>query len=353
MKKVNNRGFAVSTMLYTLILMMFMIVLSIMSMLGTTRSNTKNLSDDIKKDLLQYYDKDDPICRRVSGTNKLLVGKCPLLKQASCYDNHCYNCRHDPTKLGGYAVDANITYGQVGTPGVFKSGDVFVCDVNGDGNFQDDPNGDRNKLELFFYVTDLESDSDYAVLIFFANVSGGKFIDSNKKSGFAYSNNTTATLTAAQETCPNVAVNQLPTTSQWKNVKLTNETRRIKDEDGVERVTCPYTNRAARLPTYDEIKAACPTIAKYNSSITGDTPLGQAKGYCEYFVIYTTYDSGKDNEETKGYWLETVSTAPKSMNKHLIVDGMGRNVYPLKNDKDGQNIGVRPVIEVPKSKIEY
>ena len=54
MKRLNNKGFAASTLLYVLIIMMFLIVLALMSTLGTTRKNTKNLGDVIEDELNRY-----------------------------------------------------------------------------------------------------------------------------------------------------------------------------------------------------------------------------------------------------------------------------------------------------------
>lgn len=54
MKKLNNKGFAASTLLYVLVIMMFLIVLALMSTLGTNRKNTKNLVDVIDDELNRY-----------------------------------------------------------------------------------------------------------------------------------------------------------------------------------------------------------------------------------------------------------------------------------------------------------
>ena len=365
MKRINNKGFAISTFLYSLIVMIFLIVLASLSMLGTSRNNTKNLTDDLKKDLIDRYDGKKPVCRRVTTNDEdhMIIDKCSG-KEGSCYGAFCYCCRHDPSKYGGYTENASITYGRIATPGTLTPGDAFICDVDGNGNYNEDTfcgkkNGrdhcPRETLEMFYYLGPLDSNPEYAVLIFFANVKGGKMVTSTNESGFDYSSTTDAL------TGPTTAVNQLPTISQWKNVRLYKENRTITDKDGNKPFDYAYTGRAARLPTYKELARACPQIATYRPG--GTTDLGTAKGNCEYLMLYTPYDSGRDDTKTKGYWTETVAseTDNTTKNKHIIVDGMARNMYPLVNnriEKEGKRdvtrrIGVRPVIEVPLHLIDY
>ena len=54
MKKLNNKGFAFSTMMYGLVIMMFLIILAIMSTLGNTRRNTKSLGETVEEELNRY-----------------------------------------------------------------------------------------------------------------------------------------------------------------------------------------------------------------------------------------------------------------------------------------------------------
>ena len=54
MRKMNNKGFAISTLLYGLAIMIFLIVFALMSILGTTRKNSKNLADTIDDELNRY-----------------------------------------------------------------------------------------------------------------------------------------------------------------------------------------------------------------------------------------------------------------------------------------------------------
>lgn len=54
MKKLNNKGFAISTLLYGLMIMSFLIILALISILGTNRKNTKTLVEKIEDELNRY-----------------------------------------------------------------------------------------------------------------------------------------------------------------------------------------------------------------------------------------------------------------------------------------------------------
>lgn len=54
MIKLNNKGFAISTLLYGLMIMIFLIVFALMSIMGSNRKNTKNLVDVIEDELTRY-----------------------------------------------------------------------------------------------------------------------------------------------------------------------------------------------------------------------------------------------------------------------------------------------------------
>ena len=54
MKKMNNKGFAISSLLYALTIMVFLIIFALMSTMGSTRKNTRNLVDLIDDELNRY-----------------------------------------------------------------------------------------------------------------------------------------------------------------------------------------------------------------------------------------------------------------------------------------------------------
>lgn len=53
-KKLNNKGFAISTVLYSLLIMVFLIVVLIMGIMSTNRKNSHDLVDIVEEDLNRY-----------------------------------------------------------------------------------------------------------------------------------------------------------------------------------------------------------------------------------------------------------------------------------------------------------
>lgn len=54
MRKLNNKGFAVTTLLYGTLILIFLSVFSIMAYMSANRSNTKKLTDEIKSELTSF-----------------------------------------------------------------------------------------------------------------------------------------------------------------------------------------------------------------------------------------------------------------------------------------------------------
>jgi hypothetical protein len=234
----------------------------------------------------------------------------------------------------GYAIGSTVTYGSLGTEGTLTSGDAFDCDVNGDGKY--DP-----ETERFYYVSDYYNTStktfnnNYAVLIYYSNVSSGT--PSNSIT-YAYDES------ASNNNGPVTAIKQLPTTKQWSNVNLLNATRAIITETGTTSTLAgslptnfSYVGYAARLITYEEVNTGC---------YDGTTAITTTKGLsskCQYLYENTRYISST----YKDYWLET----PNSSYSNYVwrVDAM-LNLVGFGN---AGVFGVRPAIEVLKSDIEY
>ena len=209
------------------------------------------------------------------------------------------------------------------------SGDAFDCDVNGNGEYNPD-------TERFYYVTDL--DDSTAVLIYYNNVENGK--PSNSKL-VAYD--------ASNENFhgPRTAIEQLPSTSEWRNVSLKNSTRAILNENGGNTTNrggtllsnSSYAGYSARLLTVQEINKACNITVGYKMTGELDT--------CNYLMENTKYSS---SSLTNGYWLENAGSVHYS--SAWLVYGKYRNVYD-DTALDANFAGVRPAIEVLKSNIEY
>ena len=231
----------------------------------------------------------------------------------------------------GYALNDTITYGNLGTTGTLASGDAFDCDVNGDGVYD-------STTERFYYVSDMTNgvtqDSNTAVLIYYNNVSGG--LPSNLTS-YAYDVNGNAYTNG-----PITALPQLPTTSQWKNVSLINVTRNITDEKNtVMKSAFSYEGYAARLLTAQEVSAGC-------GFTVGSVATGELSSKCKYLMENTKYSLS--SLKTLGGWLE--SPYESDSGGAWLVGAFDRSVH---DDYvvNASYYGVRPAIEVAKSRIDF
>ena len=231
---------------------------------------------------------------------------------------------------GAGLTGKTITYGSLGTKGTLKSGDAFDCDVNGDGTY------DEN-TERFYYVTDM--DDSTAVLIYYNNVEKGK--PSNSKL-VAYDSS------GENFHGPRTAIEELPSTSEWRNVSLKSSTRTILNEKGgntTKGETLPsnfsYSGKAARLLTIQEVRKA-----------TGNKDIptwqdGELDNF-NYLLENTKYSNASIGNY--GYWLENPLSGYSG--NAWGVDGLGRIVYNYPVSYAGA-YGVRPAIEVLKSNISY
>ena len=245
-------------------------------------------------------------------------------------------CSGDGYTVSGSMKTTTITYGNLGTKGVLISGDAFDCDVNGDGVYD-------SATERFYYVSDMingvTKDSNTAVLIYYNNVSGG--VASNS-TAYAYDS------TGKNNNGPVTAIKQLPTTSQWSNVSLTNTARAITNEKGGNTTgagnlptTFSYEGYAARLLTAQEVSAGC-------GFTVGSNVTGELSSKCKYLMENTMYSSS--SLKTFGEWLESpvASFSNNAWHVYANVRSVGRDgvVYATYH-------GVRPAIEVLKSNISY
>ena len=192
-----------------------------------------------------------------------------------------------------------------------------------------------SKTERFYYVSgkDAVASSDYATLIYYNNVRGG-IPDNTKK--YAYNSIVDPSTTIYEG--PIIAIKQLPTTSQWKNIKLSNTTRNITNSSGIVQVSdFSYSGYAARLLTFSEANTACGKV--------GTWKIGELDS-CKYLMENTKYSSNSNT--SYGSWLET----PYLADRGWILGADDRYVYTVTNGISSY-IGVRPAIEVEKSKINY
>ena len=182
-------------------------------------------------------------------------------------------------------------------------------------------------------------DDSTAVLIYYNNVSKGK---PSKNATYAYD--------ASNENFhgPRTAIEQLPSTSEWKNVSLTSNVRSIIAQDGTNSTTggplpsnFSYAEKAARLLTIQEIR-----------KVTGisNIPTWKVGELDNFNYLFENTKYSNDSNAAWTWWIEN----PHSGNSDIAWDVCGRNRFV--NDDTVSNArvhGVRPVIEVPKSNIEY
>ena len=120
MKKLNNKGFAISTVIYAVLIIAVLIMGMLLSTMVFSKKTTDDLVYSVEKDLNSHIEEQDikinsKICKRA----KTL---------------HSETCTSSSTTGYCTAGGTSITYGQLGNTGVLTSGDAFDCDVNGDGN---------------------------------------------------------------------------------------------------------------------------------------------------------------------------------------------------------------------------
>ena len=224
-----------------------------------------------------------------------------------------------------------ITYGNpIITENELKSGDAFDCNVNGDKTYD-------SETERFYYVTDM--DDSTAVLIYYNNVSKGKPSNSTT---YAYD------LSGENWHGPRTAIEELPSTSEWRNVSLTSNVRSIIAQDGTNSTTggslpsnFSYSGKAARLLTIQEVRKA-----------TGNKDIptwqdGELDNF-NYLLENTKYSNASIGNY--GYWLENPHSGYSA--DAWSVDGNRRYVSRDTVSRAGA-IGVRPAIEVLKSNISY
>ena len=267
----------------------------------------------------------------------------PTCKRATVLHTEVCNQTSSFCVGSGYKTGDTITYGILGTTGTLTSGDAFDCDVNGDGVY--DPSTER-----FYYVSGKDGDdtSDYATLIYYNNVSNG--VPDNTKT-YAWASKEDYLSAGGTESDygtdgnynkgPVTAIKQLPTITQWKNVKLSNTIRNITDVNGTIKVSnFSYSGYAARLLTVQEVNKGCGAIAGSWKSGELDT--------CKYLMENTEYSS--DSNALYGPWLETTHTSSIGYAWGVRSDQRFFNCSHVSN---AFFYGVRPAIEVLKSKISY
>ena len=303
----------------------------LLTTLPTSPITLSNITSTINYTMLTKEKSDTPIIPE----KKVICKRATTLHTEECTQTDTtYYCSGAGYTESGSKGTTTITYGNLGTSGTLTTGDAFDCDVNGDGVY--DPNTER-----FYYVSDYYNTStkafedDTAVLIYYNNVNAG---NPSKNSLYAYDSS------GENWHGPRTAIKQLPTTSQWRNVRLKNDIRSITTNTGgnitnggMTPSNFSYTGYAARILSNHDIESFY--------GINPPPTLGILDNN-SYLLENTSFSSSS----IKGayYWME---------NPYEISSNMAITVYFLDRRVGVNNVsnssGVRPVIEVSKTNIEY
>ena len=271
----------------------------------------------------------------ITPEKKVICKRATTLHTEECTQTDATNyCSGAGYTTSGSKGTTTITYGNLGTTGVLTSGDAFDCDVNGDGVYD-------SAKERFYYVSDYYNtnkkvfEDDTAVLIYYNNVSSGQ--PANKV--YAYD--------SSKENFhgPRTAIAQLPTSSQWNNISLKNNTRMILNEGGGNTTTggtlpsnYSYVGYSARFLTFQEVKKG-----------TGiNIPTWKTGELDNFTYLLENTKFASNSNSVWAWWLEN-ARSDNSTNA-WNVNGRSRIVsYGTVSDSNG----VRPAIEVSKTNIEY
>ena len=211
-----------------------------------------------------------------------------------------------------------ITYGTI-PKGELKPGDAYDCDVNNDKIYD-------SNTERFYYIT---NDGENAVLMYYKNV------DSPVRTRYATTNENWHG--------PSASYQHLPSKSVWKSKKIIAPgTRQILNDYGTNDTVggtidaFTYTDKAARLITYQELVAACgssisSSIGSFDSCIY---TLEKAEGF-------------ESNSYYYGYWIES----PYRYSTELYMTSGNLRILARASDHDNY-AGIRPVITTSLLELE-
>ncbi|MBR2245937.1 MAG: hypothetical protein IKG58_04395 [Bacilli bacterium] len=257
------------------------------------------------------------VCKRATKLHK------EVCNATSAYS--VYTCSHSDN---GHSKGSDVVYGNYGNSASLALGDALDCDVNSDGIF--DPYKER-----FYYVTPLNTNSNYAVLLYYNNTYNGI---ANAKNNKVHYHDKGISVAAG----PEVAKSHLPTTSLWNNVALSSTIRNITIDNGTTIVpNFSYEGFAARLLTLNELKSV-------------DCWAGVGKPQCEFIKENTKYTYDFFNSAfnyTTGYWLETQFYAAQSYMSYKLDAEIGTAAGGW-TPANAELYGVRPAIEVKLDEID-
>ena len=299
MKKKN--GFFAISIIFSFFIVFLMLITMNLTRYAQNRILLAQVKKDIKNTSKLKVENHTLICKRADITT---------LHTSYCGAEAGYGCN----KIPGMNDTQMMTYGnQTTTSGTLNPGDAFDCDVDKDGVYD-------SELERFYFVSYLENDSNTAVFIYSNNTKATSSTIINNNAGIPFSSNNTRK--------PDNAVTYLPFNDVWKNVSV-KLPRNIMNDNLETSVSgySGYNGHSARLLTYRELSNACSRL--YD---------------CGWLFENTKFD---DSSLSDGYWMEYVSATYYNA---YYMSGTAVDIIPT--SVTDSSIGVRPVIEVPKDRVE-
>lgn len=293
MKKLNKKGFAISTLIYSILIMGILIMGMLYSTMAFRKKSTQDFTRNVEEDLITREIKNYTICKAATELHK----------------------------------NGSVTYGTLPS-GTIKAGDAFDCDVNGNNVFE--------AFERFYYLApeNGEETSTRYVLIYSSNTAlfGSIVLETTEKTS-SYSAGVINTIQAA----PKTAAKSLPTKDMWNNTSLL-EPGKVNITDEKKDVKVPnynYSNTLTRFPRLTEIMRAT-----HSTTISDLTNNNSLSAYSFLFENLGTI---------KGYWFEEVASSSKT--EGWVVDNTKKSVSKVSTGST--NYGTRPVIVVEKENVYF
>lgn len=335
-----------------ILIIMVALFVSIPLVFAATTYSSSNVVTDNKTTKWSIYLQDaiDDInyfCSINCPQGKICKNNTPKCRRATnLHTENCANSNEFGCKENGYELNDIITYGNTTTiSGVLTTGDAFDCDVNGDGVYD-------SATERFYYISDYfdtntkQFNDKVAVLVYYSNTTDG--IASNSSVEYDCNNE--------NFNGPVSTIEDLPTTTQWSNIRLYKNSRQIlndrnMDEEGEKKYepAFDYSGYSARLLTYQEVIHGCNTYY-YSKSYIQYVDLNVN---CSFLLEKTRY--ANSNYETNGEWLETPISSGNlvwaCISEHSELMSFEPN--EMYNEFNSTGFGARPTIEVVKSEISY
>ena len=317
MKKINNKGFAISTIIYSILIIAILIMGMLYSTIAFRKKTSSDFTHKVEEELNNLEIKSYTICKK--------------------------------------STALHYSFGKLYSGDTLEVGDAFDCDVNGDGAFD-------TENERFYYLAPENGDtnSNNIVFIYFSNAetineNGVTYPVAQKSSSVAYDSSASGGVVTYQ-TKPSTAFSSLPSTASWKNTSLIlpgdseNHKVNILDESGAKKVAnFEYKDRSARFPRLSELKSALGITTIYN-----DTTHTNSVNSTTYNFLFERTDDfcsiSNLSNCTYGYWIEEVSSSVK--HNAWVFDAKNKKITTAAgNNKD--DYGIRPVIVVDRKNVYY